>query len=206
MISEFFRSIYMPNIEGHDLLSSTKEQELLEAFRTWFDFMTHLNDHGLQSPVSDSLVQHYVTVSPDEGPKKVRLKQASKFCAQVWLASDEKASTAILEKDFSGITEDRASLTKLARHVREVSDMIASLRNHAFCPLGNDNMLASANYWCRTGDEVFVFPGTDTPFLVRREFGCHYRLVGPVLIDCLRMVGYQKWRAEGDNLRTITLI
>lgn len=122
-------------------------------------------------------------------------EQASKFCAQVWLASDEKASTAILEKDFSGITEDKGSLTKLTMYVREVSDMIASLRNHALCLLDNGNMLASTNYWCRTGDEVFVFPGADNPFLVRREFGGYYRLVGVVLVDRPHMIGYQKWRA-----------
>lgn len=207
VILEFFRSIYMSGIKMHDFHSSTTEEELLGAFRTWFNFMVHLNDHGLQFPISDNHVQHYTTLLPDEGRNKSRLKQASKFCAHVWLASDEKASTDVLETRFSGITERRESLTKLARHIREVSDVIASLRNHTLCLLDNDNMLAGANYWCRAGDEVFVFPGADTPFLVRREVGGQrYRLVGPVVVDRLRIIGYQKWRVEGADLRNITLI
>lgn len=64
-----------------------------------------------------------------------------------------------------------------------------------------------ANYWCREGNEIFVFPGADTPFLVRREpEGDCYRLVGPVVVDRRRVIGYQKWRTEGDELREITLI
>lgn len=209
MISEFFKSTYMPGIKVHRFYASSMEEERLEAFRAWFGFMVHMNDHGLQSPILDDDVEHYLTLYPEGGPDRTRLEQAARFYAEVWLAIDENAAVAMLETRFSGTAETKASIRDLARHIRGVGDMLRSMRNHALCVIGNGNMLGISNYWCLEGDEVFVFPGSDTPFLVRREFsyeGTCYRLVGPVLVDRLRIIGYQKWRAEGDDLHEITLI
>lgn len=209
MIAEFFRSVYMPGIRSHELAFSSTEKEHFEAFLTWFDFMVHLNDHGLQSPILDNAVEHYKILFPDDGPSKTRLKKAAKFCAQVYLADDEKDAVAMLETCFSGRSERLGSPTKLARHIREVNSTLMWMRSRSLCVLDNENMLGVANYWCLPSNEVFVFPGTDTPFVVQRDYsheGTCYRLVGPVLVDRLRMIGYQKWRAEGDDLRDITLI
>lgn len=198
-ISEMFRSIYMPGIQPIGFFPSGTDtmEEHFEAFRTWFDFMVHLQHQSQQCPTSDNSGASYGTT---------RLSQAAALYIDIWLADSEEAAIAVLEARYSGNTDERESLANLARQIRIVGSVLVLVRNHAFCVLDN-KMLAVGNYWCCVDDEVFVFPGADTPFVVRRENeGDCYRLVGPVLVDRLCAIGYQKWRAEGEDLKDIALV
>lgn len=113
----------------------------------------------------------------------------------------------VLENGYGGDVQGRHSLTKLARHIRSAQSRLGLMINYSLCILNHDNMIAVTDYLCQEGDEVFVFPGTDSPFVLRRvphEY-C-YRLVGPVLVDRLFRVGYQDWRSGGADLQDIVLI
>lgn len=204
-ISELFRSIYIPGIQPYDSFSSDTTAEQFEAFRTWFNLMVYCKYNSLQPSTIADPVKH--TVASEWYCAANSLQQVARLNLDVWLASDEESAKAVLETRCSGNAGERGDLATLAKQIKKLKGTLTLMRNYAVCVLDNDRMLVVANYWCREGDEVFVFPGADTPFLVRRELGgdC-YRLVGPVLVDRLRVIGYQKWRAEGDDLRNITLI
>lgn len=204
-ISELFRSIYIPGIQPYDSFSSDTTAEQFEAFRTWFHLMVYCKYNKLQSPILGDPVEHTV-VSESHVPAN-SLQQVAKLNLDVWLAKDEESAKAVLATRCSSNAEGRGDLATLARHIKRLKGTLTLMRNYAVCVLDSDRMLVVANYWCREGDEVFVFPGADTPFLVRKELeGDCYRLVGPVVVDRLRTIGYQKWRVEGDSLRDITLI
>lgn len=192
---EMFRSIEYPGI--HQLQLDNQSPELFESFQAWFNFMLYLSDTS-GSPVS--------MVS---GMTDMERSQAQvDFYHNVCVAVEEEEAMCMLERHYGEfVHEGMEGLSKLAGHVRSTRDELAYMRNHRLCILDNDNMLAVTDYWCQEGDEVFVFPGADSPFVLRKQpDGDCYRLVGPALVDRLLRVGYQDWRSEGDDLQDIVLI
>lgn len=186
-VHEMFRSIRHPGIHGFEL-GAEETLEIVQSFRAWFGFISYLNN---------------ASGSPTSRFRKIA--HAVKFYFNVCRA-DEKA-TSLLERYYIRKFQGRKGANKLARQIKSTKRDLVWMRNHSLCILDNDNMIAVTDYWCQKGDEVFVFPGTDSPFVLRRMFGgdC-YRLVGPALVDRLLRVGYQKWRSEGGELQDIVLI
>lgn len=203
-ISELFGLIYIPGVQPYDLFSSESTKDQLGAFRTWFNFMVYCKNHELRPPASTNSASNYCAVGPDPHEVVNTLQQVSKLMLDVWLASNEETAVAALRARYPDGRED---LTEISKQIRKLVGTLSMVRNHSLCILDHDRILAFANYWCHKNDEIFVFPGADTPFLVRRDVdrGC-YRLVGPVLVERLRIIGYQKWRTQGDDLRDITLM
>lgn len=199
-LHEMYRSILYPGIHQFELgyygLHGTPKENF-ESFREWFDFILYLNEAS-ERPITAS--------SGDADGDNGRASVGDLYFA-VCIAIEEVGAASILERYYRGCGKGRDGLTKLARHVRSTRDDLVLMRNHRLCILDNDNMLAVTDYWCQEGDEVFVFPGTDSPFVLRKQpEGDCYRLVGPALVDRLLRVGYQNWRSEGDNLQNIVLI
>lgn len=192
---EMFRSIEHPGI--HQFRMDNQNSELFESFRAWFNFMLYLSEAS-GSPIS--MVSEIADME--------RSQAQVEFYHDVCVATQEEEAICMLERRYGGsVHEGVESLSKLAGHVRSTRDLLVYMRNHRLCILENDNMLAVTDYWCQEGDEVFVFPGTDSPFVLRKQpEGDCYRLVGPALVDRLLRVGYQNWRSEGDNLQDIVLI
>lgn len=72
----------------------------------------------------------------------------------------------------------------------------------AFCTLDN-KMMAMTIHWAQVDDEVFLFPGSDCPFIVRKDKNS-YRLVGPAYIHRFREP--KEWPVNEDDLMDVTLI
>lgn len=192
-IYEMFRLLDRPGIHQSDF--GDRSLKKFESFRAWFNFMLYLNRaSGPASMVWDM-------ADTEHNQAQVN------FYHDVCMAAQEEEVMNVLKNRYAGIFQGREGLTKLAGHVRSTRRSLAYVRNHRLCILDNDNMIAITDYWCHEGDEVFIFPGTDSPFVLRREpDGDCYRLVGPALVDRLLRVGYQEWRSEGDDLQDIVLI
>lgn len=127
----------------------------------------------------------------------------------VCVTNHEEEAINLLQSRYSGEVQERENLTELARHIRSTKEEMVYVRDHRLCMLDNHNTIAVTDYWCHAGDEVFVFPGTDSPFVLRKQpDGECYRLVGPALalVSRLLRVGYQDWRSEGHDLQDILLI
>lgn len=167
-----------------------------ESFRAWFDFMLYLNGaSGFPTLIS--------------GRTDTETSQGSgvELYFDICTADQEEDAADVLECGYGGDAQGREGLIKLAQHIRSTQRGLVFVRNHSLCILDKDNMIAVTDYWCQEGDEVFVFPGTDSPFVLRKQpDGDCYRLVGPALVDRLWRVGYQDWRSEGDDLQDIVLI
>lgn len=199
IISELFRTIFVPGNMSHASAITGASIESFDMFREWFDFAVSLKDQRLP-PISN-----LDKTDKDTGVDVVQCLNAARLVESIVSATDQEAAIAILRPYNEG---DREALVTLLRCIHEVSHVSDLMHDRALCILDHDSMLAIADTWCREGDEIFVFPGTDTPFVVRGELegDCSYRFVGPATIDRLRVVGYQNWRAEGDDLRDILLL
>lgn len=192
LLHEMFRSLLRPGIHQFTL-SDEKCLEEFDSFRAWFDFLLHLEEEfASPSEAADT---------DSSGEPGINLYR------DVCWADQEGEAADVLASRYSGSNQGRDGLMKLARHIRSINELLVYVRNHRLCILDYDNMMAVTDYWCQEGDEVFVFPGTDSPFVLRKQpdGGC-YRLVGPALVDRLLRVGYQKWRSEGNDLQNIVLI
>lgn len=199
IMSELFQSIFLSGNTSQACAIRGTKVESFDTFRTWFDFAVSLKDQRLP-PISDP----DKTVE-DTGVDVVKCLNAANLVENIVSATDQEAAISILRLCGEG---DRETLVRTLRCIDEVSRVSALMYDRALCILDHGSMLAIADTWCREGDDIFVFPGTDTPFVVREELNgdCSYRLVGPVTIERIRVVGYQKWRAEGDDLRDIVLL
>lgn len=196
-LHEMFRSLCYPGIHQSEPRDGERLDDAFQHFKAWFDFMLYLNEE-LAPPI--------LTVSEVGGADHGR-SLAMNLYHDVNLADEEEEATNVLESRYGGSVEGREGLTKLARGIRAIWYRLLYMRNHALCILDFDDMIAITDYWCREGDEVFVFPGTDSPFILRKQpDGDCYRLVGPALVDRLLRRGYQNWRSEGDGLQDIVLI
>lgn len=194
-LRETFRSLLMPGIHKFGPRFPGDTEELFESFRAWLGLITYLQD-AFESP--DSICSG--ETDADQWDLVVR------FYFNVCRAN-EKGAVEQLQNGHRGEFHERESLIKLARHIKFIADYLVYMRNHRLCILDNDNMIAVTDFWCQEGNDIFVFPGTDCPFVLRRApDGECYRLVGPALVDRLWRVGYQKWRSEGDDLQEIVLI
>lgn len=195
-LRELFRSILEPGLHQFEPDPDGKSEELFESFRAWFHFILYLQD-ATETPGS------VVSGETDADDRDLAIR----FYFNVWTAEHEEEALEQLESGYCGDVQGRENLTLLAKHIRVITADMALVRNHTLCILDNDNMIAVTDYWCQEGDEVFVFPGTDSPFVLRREpDGDCYRLLGPAVVDRLLRVGYQEWRSEGDDLQDIVLI
>lgn len=197
VLHELFRSTQQPGIHQSKLGDDENLDELFESFRAWFNFVSDLNEASW-SPTSE-----LCGVADANHDRALRVKLYYDVCA----ADKEEEATDVLDYGYRGYVQGRESLTKLARHIRSVQSRLGLMRNYSLCVLDNDRMIAITDYWCQEGDEVFVLPGTDSPFVLRREsHGRCFRLVGPALVDRLFRVGYQDWRSGKDDLQNIVLI
>lgn len=170
------------------------------TFRAWVELLLRLKNYRVQRSAWTGPDAHYDAAIPEWNTTASPLTQAAVFIGAIWLEVDEKAATAMLADCYPDGPVTRQDIQAMIMKLTRV-------RNYTLCIIDDGKMLAVANYWCRQGDEVYVFPGTDTPFVVRKELnGDCYRLVCPIIVERLRMIGYQKWRAKGDDLRDITLI
>lgn len=167
-----------------------------ESFRAWFDFMLYLSE-----------ASGFPTLISGRTDKELSRESGVQLYFDICMADQEGDATDVLERGYGGDIQGREGLIKLARHIRSTKYGLFYLRNHSLCIVDKDNMIAVTDYWCQEGDEVFMFPGTDTPFVLRKQLdGDCYRLVGPAMVDRLLRVGYQEWRSEGDDLQDIVLI
>lgn len=198
-LHEMFRSLWLPGAyqRGPRHNEGPQFQAESESFRAWFDFLRYLteaSDLSASVPAQDADASH-------------GRRCAENLYFDVCVAEQEDEATNILERDYRGDVQGREGLTKLARHIRSIHDGLALMRNHSLCILDNDNMIAITDYWCQEGDEIFVFPGTYSPFVLRKApGGDDYRLIGPASVHRIWMVGCQNWRSEGDDLQDIVLI
>lgn len=192
---EMFRSIQYPGIYQLSLADGNDHE--YESFRAWFKFMLYL-DRDSRSATSE------FTRTSDT---KNQRDSAVSFYSDLLDADRSEDAMNLLEKRYFGSHKGREDLAKLARDVRLTSDDLARVRNHSLCMLDNDKMLAVTDYWCQQGDDILIFPGTDSPFVLRKDLDedC-YRLLGPALVDRLLKIGYQKWRSEGNDLQDIVLV
>lgn len=187
-LREMFRSLIFPGIYRTPSRDDAN-LEGFESFRAWFDFLIHLRE-----------ASEMIGTEQSHGP-------GVDLYFDVCVTNDEEEATNLLQSRYSGDIQERENLTELARHIRSTKEEMVYVRNHRLCILDNDNMIAVTDYWCQEGDQVFVFPGTDSPFVLRKQpDGECYRLVGPTLVDRLLRVGYQEWRSEGHDLQDIVLI
>lgn len=198
-LQEMFRSLLYPGIHqfGPESKGDEDQKKSFESFQAWFDFLSYLNDaSGSPSPLSSE-------ISDAERSRGSGVKLYFDVCA----VDREEEATNVLESRYGGHVQGREGLAKLARHIRSTKRDLDLMRNHSLGILDKDNMIAVTDYWCQEGDEVFVFPGTDSPFVLRKQpDGDCYRLIGPALVDRLLRLGYQDWRPEGDDLQDIVLI
>ena len=202
-LHEMFRSLQLPGIYEHTNMDAQSAEEEAEMFRSWFDFMLYV-DRALPPPTSTSSSIYDGRMPPRSA---ITGGKGGGLYYYMIKGRGEENAEAVLKEYYDGDVKGREGIANLARNVRKVHLDLIRVRNHALCILDNDNMIAVANYWCREGDEVFVFPGTDCPFILRREpDGDSYRLVGPALVDRLYRTGYQNWRTEGDDLQVVTLV
>lgn len=199
-ISELCRSVYVPGVLSirYSTLSTTGEE--LEDFRAWFNFILYLVHPRL-------LIQSRYAPAIDDENDTASLMVAHRTITALMVSDDERALAMIqpLVQGDGAIWGDPAVLL---RRISQVSVMVLmTTRDHNLCVFDNGKMLGVSSYWAREGDEAFVFPESDTPFLLRREpEGETYRLVCAVSVDRLRVVGYQRWRAEGEELRDVLLV
>lgn len=192
VLHELYRSLLLPGIHQFKV----SDDEVFKSFRPWLDFMLYRNEESGFS----TLISGRTDTERSQG-------SGVQLYFDICMADQEEDATDVLERGYGGDVEGREGLIKLARHIRSTKDNLILVRNHSLCILDNDNMVAVTDYWCQEGDEVFVFPGTDSPFVLRKQpDGDCYRLVGPALVDRLLRVGYQDWRSEGDDLQDIVLI
>lgn len=200
MISEFFRSVYEPGIQHIPDSNPKTTGENLKDFRILFDLILYLIERKLLIPSGHGPIT-------DDEIDIASLMAAVTFLAKLFEGSHANA-IAMIRTRLSGDVERWENSAGLWRLVKKVSStLMLTMLNHNLCVLDNGKMLGVSNYWCREGDEAFVFPGSDMPFLLRREpEGEAYRLVCPVSVDRLRLIGYQKWRNEGEDLREIVLV
>lgn len=200
MISELCRSVYVPGVLKSRDCSFVTTEEQFEDFRTWFNFTLYLIDRRLLIPG-----RYGHTIDDEIDPAS--LMSADRFLGAL-LRSDEEAALSMIKTCVSGDEVHWGDLVLLDKRINRVSVLLLmTTRDHNLRVFDNGKMLGVSNYWSRKGDEAFVFPGSDTPFLLRREpEGEAYRLVCPVSVDRLRVVGYQKWRAEGEDLRDVLLV
>lgn len=196
-LHEMFRSLLIPGIHQIRLEDGESLDEPFESFLAWFDFMLYLSEES---------------VSPDQlSPGKVDTNCSERSGMNLYFdlcaADEEEEAAKVLETRYTRGGHGTDGLTELARRIQKTTKSLEPLRNHSLCILDNENMLAVTDFWCQEDDEVFVFPGTDSPFVLRRQpDGDCYRLVGPALVDRLLRKGYQEWRSEGDDLQDIVLI
>ncbi|KAG6357415.1 hypothetical protein INS49_013292 [Diaporthe citri] len=175
--------------------SDDETVELFASFRAWFDFILYLSEASGSPRLSSGRTDK--ERSPGSG-----VQLYFDICQ-----ADREDAADVLERGYGGEVQGRQGLVELARHIRSTKRDLHLVRNHSLCILDKDNMIAVTDYWCQEGDEVFVFPGTDSPFVLRKQSdGDCYRLVGPAVVDRLFRVGYQDWRSEGDDLQDIVLI
>lgn len=193
---DMFRSLLHPRIyRSHHF--ELDDDQLMASFRAWFGFISYLND---ASEFSTTLFPEVAGAAHDRKP-------GIDLYFDVRAVDGDEEAMEVLESRYSGYIQGRDGLTELARQIRSMYRDLLWMRNHSLRILDNDSMLAVTDYWCHEGDEVFVFPGTDSPFVLRKQpEGDCYRLVGPALVDRLLRVGYQNWRSEGDTLQNIVLI
>lgn len=197
VLHEIFRSTQHPGIHQSKLGDDESFDELFESFRSWFDFVSHLNE------ASGSCNSAFHGVADSDRDSASGVKLYYDVCA----AAQEEEAVHVLENGYSGDGPGRQDLTKLARHIRSAQSRLGLMRNYSLCILDNDNMIGITDYWCQEGDELFVLPGTDSPFILRMvHHENYYHLVGPALVDRLFRVGYQDWRSEGPGLQDIVLI
>ncbi|KAI7778913.1 hypothetical protein LA080_001519 [Diaporthe eres] len=194
-LHEMYRSLQTPGIY-HFIPSDDTIMKECESFRAWFDFMIYLNE----ASGFPRLISGRTDTEHSQGP-------GVQLYFDICMAGQEGDAANVLERGYGGAVHGREGLIKLARHIRSTKHDLHLLRNHSLCILDKDNMIAVTDYWCQERDEVFVFPGTDSLFVLRKQLdGDCYRLVGPALADRLLRVGNQEWRSEGDDLQDIVLI
>lgn len=199
-IHEMFRSVQLPgprNLEHRKDQEEDIYREEFESFRHWFNFVSHLAE---TSQLSNS--------QPPEVNDADHDQATLQLYHDVLAASTTEDAADVLESGYDGDSKgSRESLETFARHISFTITKLTPMGSFSLCLLDNDNMLAVTDFWCQEGDEIFVFPGAENPFVLRRQ--AHedsYHLVSPALVDRLFRKGYEKWRLEGSDLQDIILI
>lgn len=194
---EMFRSVLRPGVEPFRFDDGQSLEVMFKSFKSWFDFLSRLN------AAPGARIRNSLEAADHHHDRELAARLYYDICA----AKREDEAADLLKNVYGGKVQGREILTEVARNIRSTENSLRSMRNHSLCVLDNDSMIAITDYWCQEGDEVFVFPGTDSPFVLRRVHheNC-YRLVGAALVDRLFRVGYQKWRSEGPDLQDIVLI
>jgi hypothetical protein len=194
---EMLRTLDTPGIFGF----REDEDTVKEGFRTlraWFEYMLRLH-HTMAAPAP----MH----SPELEP--VKPDDITYVNAYMGFLGTRKPDDAIamLREQLGGISKSPQEMVHMAKSIHEVHDNLIRVRNYSFCLLEDTHMMALANYWCSEGDEIFVFPDTDCPFVLRKEPDTEtYRLIGPALVDRIRTIGYQTWRTESEDLQDVVLV
>lgn len=199
-IHEMFRSVQQPgpcNIEYRKEEEERIYRSDFESFRAWFNFVSHLAE---TSQLSNSKLLGVNNADYDQATLQLY--------HDVWAASTSQDTADVLESGYDGdFKGSRESLEELATHIRTTRSKLIYMVSYSLCLLDNDNMLAVTDFWCQEGDEIFVFPGAESPFVLRRlAHEDSYHLVSPALVDRLFMKGYEEWRLEGGDLQDIVLI
>ncbi|KAL1854057.1 hypothetical protein Daus18300_011555 [Diaporthe australafricana] len=190
---EMFMSLLYPGIDNVD---DENVMERSRSFLVWFESMLCIdrqaNPGTSTSPESDN------SWSRDTNMERY-LDTCNKYATE--------NAISLVQGRYVGAFEGEDDNDKFVRAVGSTNMDLKRVRNHSLCLLDNDDMLAVTNHWCQEGDEIFVFPGTDSPFVLRGARDADgYRLVGPALVERLSRIGYQKWRSEGDDLQDVVLI
>jgi hypothetical protein len=197
-LMEMFRTLAIPGLFGFSKDEETLK-ELFRKFRAWFGYMLHLHQ-AFTAPVSHSTLDMERVQSDDD---------RNYVNAYLGLLSVRSMDEAIdlLRKQLVKTSLTPHGLKWMVRSIFETRKRLASVRNYSFCLLKDSNMMALADYWCREGDEIFVFSDTDCPFVLRRDPNTEfYRLIGPAIVDRIRKVGYQKWRTGSADLQDVVLV
>lgn len=78
------------------------------------------------------------------------------------------------------------------------------LKNDGTLSFLDNGAIASTPLWTQPGDELFLFPGADCPFVLRKANDNEYRLVGPAYM--YRCRDYTKWEFDEAEMVDVTLI
>ncbi|KAH6611905.1 heterokaryon incompatibility protein-domain-containing protein [Boeremia exigua] len=172
---EMFRSLDTPGIYGSEAKGSAF-RDRFKMFCAWAEFILSLD-------LADDIEDPSHTTDTDRNPLR-KWNAAVQIYAKV-VRSKKSETIAVLRKHFVGRSQTDQEIVYMAKAIHEMYRSFIRVRNHSLCLLGNNNMMAVTNYWCREGDEVFVLPNTDSPFVLRKETDQGaYRLVGVTIAFC----------------------
>lgn len=159
---EMFRSVVYPGIHkftARNIPNKKHREGLFEMFRAWFDFVMHLN------VASGSAIPTFPQ-GPDADHHRKR--DASLYRDVCW-AKDGEEAEIVLARHYGWHIQGNEALAELAMQIRSIQALLVLSRNHRLCILDNSNMIAVTDCWCHESDEVFVFPWTDSPFVLRKQ-------------------------------------